>query len=527
MKRLSLVLILIASAAGCGVSLLGYTDELFAEAAVYEHALPAAMEQTAAQNRAFINVEGADLRTRLDAALKQGRSRSPRTRFWTAYAFDVRPGLGIDVVIIHGNGSQTVLSGVTSGASNRYETRNVGVFLLHESDGSAVVRAELYNLERPREYSGYPVFWLGRGGNEESLGLLRKLIDSATDRKVAENRTDAIGAHDDPRVEAMLKELVKGSSMVEVRETAVSWLAHFPGNIDFLSDLVRNEREHRRVREEAVEAIGHSGDAGAMAALQGLFTSLSDRDLRKEIVEAAAHNEDQEASVSFLIKVAENEPEGEVRRQAIESMGHKSDRRSFQSLEKIAADSKSDAHSQREAVEAIGQREKDQAVPALTRIAKSHPRMEVRREALEALSHMPGQTSFLEEIALSEREAPELRAEAIRALGDSPSPDSIRTLEKLYNSIADRRLKQEVINAIEDCSDKAAAVELLIKIARTEQDRETRARAVSTLGDMDEDRAADSLFDLYNAERDEEMKEEVLEALGESSSKRSLQKLID
>jgi HEAT repeat protein len=527
MKKRSLELLLLAVAAGVGIVLSGQGKMLFAEAAVYEHELPAPTGETGPQSRGFINVDGADLRSRLDAAIKQGRSRSPGTRFWTAYTFDVRPGVAIDVVIISGSGSQTIINGVVTGPSDKYESRNVGLFLLHDRDGGSIVRAELYNLERPREYSGYPVYWLGRGGNEESLDLLMKLISSTSDRKVAENLADAIGVHDAPRVEALLKELIRNSSIVEVRETAVSWLGHTPGNIPFLSDLARNEREHKVVREEAIEAIGGSDEGAALPALEKLFSSLSDRDLRKEVVEAVADNKDEETAVSFLIRVAENESDREVRQEAIESMGEKKDRRSFESLVRIANDPKMDPDSQREAVETIAEREKDEALPALMRIVRTHPRQEVRGEAIEAIGEIPGQTAFLEEIALSERENRELRKEAIQALGENRATDAIRTLEKLYQLIPNGELKDDVIGAIEDSHDKAAAIDLLIKIARNEPDREARARAISVLGEMNEDRAADVLFEFYNGERDEQMKEEVLEALGESSSKKSLEKLID
>jgi HEAT repeat protein len=527
MKKISVVLLLLASAASVGMGLLGYGQYLFAEAAVYESEAQASTAQAAAHNRNFINVDGADLRTRLDAAIKLGRARSPQTRFWTAYTFDVRPGLGIDVVIMSSGGSVTIVNGVVSGSSGKYETRNVGVFLLHERDGGSIIRAELYNLERAREYAGYPVFWLGRGGNQESLDLLTKLIKTSTDRKVAEKLTDGVGAHDDLRVEGLLKELIRSSPIVEVRETAVSWVGRFPGNIPFLSDIARNEREHREVRKEAIDAIGQTDEAGAVAALKNLFSSLLDRELRKEIVEAAAQNREEDAAVDFLIKVAEGETDREVGREAIEGLGQMRDRRSFAALVKIAGDPSADVDSQREAAESIGEREKDEALPALKNIIKTHPRADVRREAIEAVSEMEGEAAFLEEIALDEKESLELRKEAIDALGDSNAEEAVRRLEKLYRSISNRELKKEVIEAIEDSHDKAAATDLLIKIARAEQDREARARAVSLLGEMNEDRAADFLFELYSAGQDEQIKEDVLEALGESSTKRSLQKLID
>ena len=66
----------------------------------------------------------------------------------------------------------TTASGIT------VETRNLAIFLLREPGGNQVTRMEVYNLERKREYSGYPVYWLGRSNNEESLNYLRALSES-------------------------------------------------------------------------------------------------------------------------------------------------------------------------------------------------------------------------------------------------------------------------------------------------------------------------------------------------------------
>ncbi len=41
------------------------------------------------QRPGFIPVDGADLKSRMDAAIKLGRAT--QSRFWTAYTFDVRP----------------------------------------------------------------------------------------------------------------------------------------------------------------------------------------------------------------------------------------------------------------------------------------------------------------------------------------------------------------------------------------------------------------------------------------------------
>ena len=63
-----------------------------------------------------------------------------RTPFWTAYTFDVRPGVAVDPGggEFHGNmngyGGIYVFTGTNSSGVS-VETRNLGVFLLREASG--------------------------------------------------------------------------------------------------------------------------------------------------------------------------------------------------------------------------------------------------------------------------------------------------------------------------------------------------------------------------------------------------------
>src|SRR2546427_11626559 len=81
-----------------------------------------------AQREGFIPVEGTNLRSKLDLALRQGRAK--QTRFWTAYSFDVRPGVAVDVEIRNHNGSTTIVNGTGTSISvgSNIETRNLGIF---------------------------------------------------------------------------------------------------------------------------------------------------------------------------------------------------------------------------------------------------------------------------------------------------------------------------------------------------------------------------------------------------------------
>src|SRR6185295_16849887 len=133
--------------------------------------------------------------------------------------------------------------GVNISFDSTRETRNLAVFLLHEPGNDAIARVEVYNLERARDYSGYRVYWLGRAGNEESLNLLRALVEGPQATKVNEHATMALALHDDPRVGGTLKNFVRQSAVEKVRTNAVFWLGQIGGETAFLAELVRNENE--------------------------------------------------------------------------------------------------------------------------------------------------------------------------------------------------------------------------------------------------------------------------------------------
>src|SRR4029453_2701428 len=287
------------------------------------------------------------------------------------------------------------INGVAHSSSGKYETRNVGVFLLHEQDGSKVTRAEVYNLERPRDYSGYPVYWLGRATNDESLSFLKTLIATTRSSDVADSATDAIGLHDDQRVEGILKELIKSSTVEKVRITAISWLGNFPGQVEYLAAIVRNDRESIAVRKEAVDALGDSHDAAALTSLQALYSDVNNRELKREILDSIAESKDEAAAVRFLIKVTETEPDRELKKEAIDGLGESKDPASLKALEKLINDPNTDADLQQEAVDAISEKDPDVAVPLLVKFAQTHKSIEVRREAMDHLGEIPAQLPFM------------------------------------------------------------------------------------------------------------------------------------
>lgn len=349
-------------------------------------------DSTKAQREGFIPVEGTSLKSKLDAAISRGRASSAGSRFWAAYAFDVRPGVAIDVVIYNDNGSTTLINDTSVSTNSKIETRNLGVFLLHDPNEGAFSRVEIYNLDRKRDYSSYPVYWLGRAGNEESLNFLKGLTESSKVAKVPERAVMALALHDDPRVDTMLEDLVRRSSIEKVRSTAVFWLGQTPGHHPLLGELVRNEQESTHLRKEAAFSLGISKDPAAMSTLQNLYGSIDNREVKKQIIFAAsinkkddspaANNQSDEEGVGFLIKVAETDADRELKKQALFWLGQKAGKRSLEALGKTVESNDADTEVQKQAVFAISQRSKDEAVPLLIKIAKTHAKPEVRKQAI-------------------------------------------------------------------------------------------------------------------------------------------------
>jgi HEAT repeat protein len=329
------------------------------------------------QRPGFVAVEGANLSARMDAAVRL--ARAAQARYWTAYAFDVRPGVSVDM---DWNGNRTSMDGVNISFDGTRETRNLGIFLLREPNDASITRVEVYNLDRAREYSGYRVYWLGRASNEESLNLLRGLVEGRQASKVSEHGTMAIALHDDARVAGILKNFVRQSSIEKTRTNSIFWLGQIGGETPFLADLVRNQSESREARKQAAFAIGISKDSEAISTLQNLHSSVTDRDVKEQIIFAVSINEDKDAAVNFLIDVAGKDNDHESRKKAIFWLGQKAGERSLNALKDTLDSADADTEVQKQAVFAISQRSKDESVPLLIKIAKTHANPAVRKQAI-------------------------------------------------------------------------------------------------------------------------------------------------
>lgn len=347
-------------------------------------AAPAAVSfvQRAPQQPSFIPVQGPNLTAQIELAVKQARGANAQAKFWTAWAFDVRPGVAVDYEWHGKDGKVRSGDGFNVSFDHTVETPNLGIFLLHEPGITGVARVEVYNLDRQRNFDSLPVFWFGRVSNDESLSLLRGLVENPQNKKASEHSVVAIALHNDARVSGILKQFVTALPGKDLRNSAVFWLGQVGGETPFLSDLVLAEKENVEIRKQAAFAIGVSKDNNAMAALQSLFQGVTNREVKKQLVFAISINQNQDEAINSLINLASNESDVEVKKQAIFWLGQKAGERSLKVLGDTVNSNDTETEVQKQAVFAISQRSKDESVPLLINIARTHAKAEVRKQAI-------------------------------------------------------------------------------------------------------------------------------------------------
>jgi hypothetical protein len=370
------------------------------------------------QEQGFTPVQGATLQARAEAAQAQaGAAR--HARYWTAYSFDVRPGVAVDVDYVSDDGRFTIRGTWDVGDSGTHfigdgvavsnhpglETRSLGVFALRDS-GGRVERIDVFNLARRHEYAGYPVYWMGRAANEESLNFLRAVAVTPTLGRSDSPQNEAVWAislHDDRRVPEVLMGIVRTSADEQVRARAVRSLGLPPVAEEvraYLAQLARDERETQDVRRAAVAAYGRSRDAQALALMQSLYNSNANRELRRAALTQIARNDDKQAASAFLIRVAQQDSDKEFRKTAVARLGEIAGEQVTAALRQTATSTDADTELQRQAVSAIAKRPAPEAVPLLINIARTHAKPEVRKHAFVLLGRTgdPAAVEFLKSV---------------------------------------------------------------------------------------------------------------------------------
>ena len=314
---------------------------------------------TLGQTKSFIPVEGAGLKAKLDSAIVAGKANATIGRFWVGYQFEVRPGVGVDFEIVDSAGGVYMsMDGVSMMFDPRHETRELGLFLLYDTQRETFIRAEVYNLRRDHEFSSYPVYWAGRISNEESLNYLKSIVDTPAPEvnRLADRAMFAIALHDDARVDGLLTEMIRRPVDEPMRSRAIYWLGNTPETVaknTLFTEIIRNNQESTEARQQAMSALAMSRSAAVLPLLQNLFETMTARDLKRRALTGIARNDNNDAAATYLIRVAETEKDMELRKNAIANLGRIAGQKSLGALTNTV-DGEGDIELQKQAVVALG-----------------------------------------------------------------------------------------------------------------------------------------------------------------------------
>jgi HEAT repeat protein len=482
-------------------------------------------QSSATTIQSFTAVEGADLMAKLEAA--QARAQTRQTPYWSAYTFDVRPGVAIDPAIgeFHGSmntiGDTSVFIGTTADGRT-VETRNLAIFLLREPASNQITRMEVYNLERKREYSGYPVYWLGRANNEESLNYLRAIVAAMPLDVLSQRAVLGIALHDDARVGGMLKNFVTTSPNQHIRSYSVYWLGQVGGEQAFLASLMRNESEDMKIRRSAAHSIGRSRDRGTMATLQGLYESLKDVEVRRSVISAAGESVDEQPAFTFLVGVAKNDADWESRRTAVRQLGHFQRDDTAEELMKIYTND-ANVEVKRAALRSLGETKNARAQARLLEIARSDTNPELRKTAIRVLGER-GEAAVDDLLKLFDSEqAPDVKRSVLQSLSEIKSTRVEDKLFEVAKSNDSVDLRRQAIRLLGERAGKRSLDFLSATAQSTDANAEVQIQAVRAIGERRSEESVPLLIKIAKTHPNQLVRKQAIRSLGESGDPRAVE----
>jgi beta-lactamase regulating signal transducer with metallopeptidase domain len=197
-------------------------------------------------------------------------------------------------------------------------------------------------------------------------------------------------------------------------------------------------------RGELVKHIGRTGDARALATLVAIARRDPDEDVQHEAIEALGKLNDG-AGIDAVIDLARTHPSREGRRKAVKTIGEVVPPGTALGVLDDIAHRDRDHRVQQEATEQLGHLRSTQTLSPLARLARTHPDVDVREEALEQYSKRADPESAL--VLLKERlaldTAADIQTEAIERLTELPDGLGIPTVEAAARAHPNPKVRAE------------------------------------------------------------------------------------
>jgi HEAT repeat protein len=247
--------------------------------------------------------------------------------------------------------------------------RRKAMFLVAQQNapGTEDILLESVRNDPDLEVRRQGVFWLSQVGTDRAVTALDSILRFSKDTEIQDRAVFALSQHNSPRAQQALRTYAERGEIPEsVREKAIFWIGQqqTPENAAFLRSLYsrlpnlelkkkvlfslsqmggeENGRWLLKVagdRSEGVEmrkkALFWAGQAGvSIAELTRLYNSVSDREMREQLVFVYSQREEP-AALDKLIEIAKKDPNPELRKRALFWIGQSDDARAVQAIQDI------------------------------------------------------------------------------------------------------------------------------------------------------------------------------------------------
>lgn len=280
------------------------------------------------------------------------------------------------------------------------------------------------------------------------------------------------------------------------------------------------------LRERAASALAFQNNQEAVTLARTTALQDSSRQVREESVEALEEMTLGEAE-STLIELLQGAPPQDVRREAAEALGNKPSDRAVESLTRAANTQGEDMGVRLEAVEALGELPTIDTVPRLEEIFRQSSERRVKLEVIEALGERD--SSQAREVLhrwLLEAGDLAVQMEALEALTETADSDRAKNI--LVQALEEHPEPRIRTEALEELADRLAgeAVQEVSRSAREDPHSQVRREAVEILGEIGDDASIDALAEIIASPDDPMLRRQAIEALAESGHPRAREILI-
>ena len=203
-----------------------------------------------------------------------------------------------------------------------------------------------------------------------------------------------------------------------------------------------------------------------------------------------------ERTVAALVEILNESDDPEMQQQALFALGQVDDERTTEILRDFALDESNDPEMRGLAIFWLGQRHDVESTAFLRQVYQTTDEIELKQSILHSVAQSNSEENarWLLQIAGDPNEDIEMRKLALFWVAQSHEL-SIQEVARLYESMPDRELKEQIIFSVAQRHDEEV-VDWLLNIARNEQDPELRKTVIFWLSQSDDPRVAEFLLEI-------------------------------